>query len=29
MVVGLNCMMVRNDLGIVRLKEIGAKICVE
>jgi len=29
MVIRFNCMMVRNDLGIVRLKEIGPKICVE
>jgi len=29
MVIRFNCMMVRNDSGIVRLKEIGSKICVE
>jgi len=29
MVVRFDCMMVRNDLGIVRLNEIGPKICVE
>jgi len=29
MVVRFNFMMVRNDLGILRLKEIGPKICVE
>jgi len=29
MVVRFNCMMVKNDLGIVRLKEIRHKICVE
>jgi len=29
MVVRFNCMMVRNDLEIVRLKEIRSKICVE
>jgi len=29
MVIRFNCIMVRNDLGIVRLKEIGPKIYVE
>jgi len=29
MVIRFNYMMVRNDLGIVRLKEIEPKICVE
>jgi hypothetical protein len=29
MVVTFNCMMARNNLAIVRLKEIGPKICVE
>jgi len=29
MVIKFNRMMVRNDLEIVRLKEIGPKICVE
>ena len=29
MIIRFNCMMVRNDSGIVRLKEIGPEICVE
>jgi len=29
MVIRFNCMMVRHDLGIVRLKDIGPMICVE
>jgi len=29
MVIKFHCMMVKNDLGIVRLKEIGPEICVE
>jgi len=29
MIIRFNCMTVRNDLGIARLKEIGPKICVE
>jgi hypothetical protein len=29
MVIRFNCLMVRNDLGKVRLKEIRRKICVE
>jgi len=29
MVIRFNCMVVKNNLGIVRLKEIGTKICVE